>query len=89
MAAVLLTGVYVSFLHVGTLDALLHTPYGQALLLKLLIVAPMLTMGGINFMFSTPVMRRVVAKPGGDSRKVSRFRNLLTAETLLGVAILI
>jgi copper transport protein len=89
VAAVLFTGVYASFLHVGTLDALLHTPYGQALLLKLLIVAPMLAMGGINFMFTTPLMRRAAEKPGGDPRMVSRFRSLLTVETLLGVAILI
>ncbi len=89
VAAVMVTGVYASFLHVGTLDALLHTEYGNALLLKLLIVAPMLAMGGFNFLFTTPMMRRAAAQPGGNPRLVRRFGNLLTAETLLGVAILI
>jgi copper transport protein len=89
VGVLLLTGVYSAVLHVENLNALLYTPYGQALLLKLLASAPMLALGGINFLFTTPVMRKAAAQPGGSPLLVNRFRGLLTGEALLGMLILI
>ena len=88
-AALAVTGIYASYLHVGDLTLLLSTSYGQALILKLVIVAPMLAMGGINFMFTTPMMRKAAARPGGSPKLVDRFRLLLTSEAVLGTILLI
>jgi copper transport protein len=89
VAALTVTGIYASYLHVGDLSLLFSTSYGQALLLKLVIVAPMLAMGGINFMFTTPLMRKGAARPGGSPKLVDRFRLLLTSEAVLGCILLI
>ena len=45
---VVLTGMHATLLHVPDLPALLATPYGQALIMKLGLVALMLAAGGIN-----------------------------------------
>jgi copper transport protein len=89
VAALTVTGIYATYLHVGDLNLLIGTSYGQALLLKLIIVAPMLAMGGINFMFTTPMMRKAAARPGGNPKLVDRFRLLLTSEAVLGCILLI
>ena len=89
VGALTLTGIYASILRIGALDALWSTPYGKALLLKLFIAAPMLAMGAINFLFTTPSMRRAAARPGGSPGLVTRFRRLLASEAALGCVILI
>lgn len=43
-----MTGMHATLLHVPDLSALLATPYGQALIMKLGLVALMLAAGGIN-----------------------------------------
>lgn len=89
VAFLTLTGIYSSVLHVGSIASLVNTNYGQALILKLLIAAPMIAMGGINYLFTTPSMHRAAAQPGGNPALVNRFRYLLTVETSLGVMALI
>jgi copper transport protein len=89
VAVLTVTGLYASYLHVGDLNLLAGTSYGQALILKLVIVTPMLALGGINFMFTTPLMRRAAARPGGSPELVDRFRFLLTGEAVLGCALLL
>ncbi len=84
-----ITGIYSSTLDIGTLSALWSTTYGQAFITKLLIAAPMLGLGAINFLFTTPVMRRAAQAPGGSQKLVTRFRYLLTTESFLGVVILL
>jgi hypothetical protein len=59
------------------------------LIVKLLIAAPMLAMGAIHFLITTPSIRRAAAQPGGSPTLVARFRGLLAVESVLGVAILI
>jgi copper transport protein len=84
-----ITGVYAALLHIGTLKELLNTDYGRALIVKFLIAAPMLGMGGIHFLITTPVMRRAAKRPGGSLTAVARFQALLTAEATLGMVLLI
>lgn len=88
VGVLLLTGVYSAILRVGTLSALLDTAYGRALILKLVLAAPMLGMGGINFLFTTPIMRRAASRAGGSLKTVTRFSYLLTGEAFMGVAVL-
>lgn len=83
-----LTGLYASILHVGSVEALLDTIYGRTLLVKLIIIIPMLLLGAINFLLTSPGMRRAVSD-NGEGGQVSRFRRLVSSEVVLGVAVLL
>jgi copper transport protein len=89
VGVLILTGIYASILRVGTLASLFNSPYGLALVVKLGIAAPMLALGGINFLFTSPSMRRAAARPGGSPALVKRFYGLLTGEATLGIVILL
>jgi copper transport protein len=52
--SLVLTGVYQTWLLVGGIAALLETPYGRALLIKLLLVAVLLTPAAINLLILRP-----------------------------------
>ena len=83
-----LTGLYASILHVGSVEALFNTIYGRTLLVKLIIIIPMLLLGAINFLVTSPGMRRAVSE-NGEGGQVSRFRRLVSSEVVLGVAVLL
>jgi copper transport protein len=84
-----LTGVYSALLHVGGPNALVGTTYGRALVVKLLIAAPMLALGAFHFLVTTPGMRRAAARPGGSPKWVRSFSTLLTIEAGLGAVLLL
>jgi len=52
VAALLATGLYAVLLHVPSLAALVETPYGRALMVKLGFAAVLLAIGGANFLLS-------------------------------------
>jgi copper transport protein len=58
------TGSYAALLHVPSLAALVDTPYGRALVVKLALVALVLTLGGANFVLRgrEPFERLVVVE---------------------------
>jgi copper transport protein len=60
------TGLYAVLLHVPSLWALIGTPYGRALVVKLVLVAFVLVLGGTNFMVGgrKPFERLVVVELG-------------------------
>jgi copper transport protein len=60
------TGLYAVLLHVPSLWALVSTPYGRALVVKLVWVAFVLALGGANFMLGgrEPFERLVVVELG-------------------------
>lgn len=87
VALIGLTGLYSAFLRVGSFDALTSTRYGQVLIVKTLFFLPMLVLGAINLLITSPTMRRAAEKETGDGGLVQRFRNLVSAE--LGFAILL
>jgi mono/diheme cytochrome c family protein/uncharacterized membrane protein len=88
VSALVLTGLYASLLHVGTLTNLTGSPYGRALLFKLALVAPMVGLGAINLLVTSPAMRRAAAG-GGNRSLVSRFRQLVGSELTLGAGVLV
>ncbi|HEY3344410.1 MAG TPA: copper resistance protein CopC [Anaerolineaceae bacterium] len=88
VAILTLTGVYASLVDIGSLQALVSTPYGQALLVKLAIAMPMIGMGAYNLLVTTPRMRTAAQQAGGDPGRVLAFRRLLTGEAALGVLLL-
>lgn len=82
-----LTGVYSAYLRVGSFDALTGSLYGRVLLVKTLLFLPMLVLGALNLLHTSPTMRRMAEQATGDGGLVHRFRGLVSAE--VGFAILL
>jgi copper transport protein len=76
------TGFYASWLEVGNLTALAHTGYGQALIVKLLLLVPLLAFGAWNLLVLGPAMVRLQPAP-------KHFGYTVRAEALLAVAVLL
>jgi copper transport protein len=76
------TGLYASWLFVGTLEGLLTTLYGRSLLVKLSLVAPLLAIAGFNLVVT---QRRLQA---GSDLWVGRLRDLVAAEIALALGVL-
>ncbi len=81
--ALVVSGVYAAWLDVGSLDALLNTVYGRALLLKLILFLPLLGLAAINLLVTS---RRLKS---GDRVWVGRLRGLVGVEIVLTAAILV
>jgi copper transport protein len=81
VVSLLITGIYSTWLHVGSLAALRTTAYGQTLLLKLVLIVPLLALAAANLRFGRrPVLPRAATIQG--------FRRTLGAETLTGLLVL-
>lgn len=78
----IITGIYAAWLQVGNWDALTSTDFGQALLVKLLLILPLLAIAGINLLLTARGLGR------GDSLWVGRLRGLVISEIILLVGIL-
>ena len=87
VTVLLLTGLYQTLTHVGGLEALKATPYGNLLMVKLILFGFMLTLGLANFVSTRPIYspRRARLPP---KLKKPVF-NRIGAEALLGMMILI
>lgn len=83
VAGLAVTGFYAAWLQVGSLDGLLTTLYGRALLIKLFLILPLLMIAGINLWWTH---RRLQA---GDRVWAGRLHSLIGAEIVLVVGILI
>lgn len=82
VAALVMTGLYSSWLHIGSLEALRTTAYGQTLLLKLVLILPMLALAALNLLhWRQHVAESEVAERG--------FVRTLGAESVLGLMILV
>lgn len=80
IAALIVSGGYLIVQLVGSVERALTTAYGQALLLKLLIVVIMLGLGALNKLRLVPDLTRI-----NGSQKLARAIKL---EMLLGITIL-
>lgn len=68
------TGLYQTWLHVGSWDALTTTLYGQALLGKLALLVPLLALGGLNLLVLSP--RLATAASRGTRAALERLATL-------------
>jgi copper transport protein len=93
VGALVITGLYQTWLEVGGPDALTATPYGQTLLVKIALLLPLLALGGANLLVFSPRVakaaergsRAALERLGGLERA---FRLAVLAEVTLGVVIL-
>jgi len=91
VALILATGSYQIWHRVGSLPALFQTPYGQTLMVKLLLVLSLLGLGALNRYRILPklsqhAVERSTALVGDPLRKLL---NAVTLEVGLGLAILV
>ena len=75
-----ITGLWASYVHVGTWSAVLGSTYGRTLCVKLALVAGVAAVGAYNWRWATPKM------VAGDQHA---FRNSARAELLLGALVLL
>jgi copper transport protein len=88
VATLALTGLYMAILRLGSFDLLFNTLYGQTLIVKILLALPMVGMGAVNLLWTTPAMRRA-AGAASDASVVAFFRRFVTSEVSLGVVVLL
>lgn len=86
--ALALTGAYAAWLHVGNWTALRETAYGQSLIVKLLLLVPLLVLGGFNL---AVVRRRLRSETDHVAGSVwsRRFALAVGAEAALVVVLLL
>ncbi|MDQ3225557.1 MAG: CopD family protein, partial [Chloroflexota bacterium] len=76
------TGLYSAWLQVGNLPALTGTPYGQTLLLKLILIVPLLLLGAFNLAVITRKLRGAVTEEGAEGWS-NHFLTALLAEAVV------
>ncbi|HWG89869.1 MAG TPA: CopD family protein [Candidatus Thermoplasmatota archaeon] len=84
VVVIILTGSYGSFQHLGSPADLLTTGYGQALLLKMLVMLPLVALGAINKQVTGP---RLATAEG--PRHLRRLRAAVGAEVALMAVVLV
>ncbi len=77
-----ITGLYAAWLQVGSIDGLLNTPYGQALLIKLILIVPVIGLAFVNLVYTHRALE------AGKEIWGTRLRGLIGAEVVLTLAIL-
>ena len=93
VGALLTSGCWLVWKHVGGPGELISTVYGRFLLVKLLMVATMVISGGYNQFRLTPRIARAHAAgdvvPTGFMLTMRRFPAVVAAETTLGLGVLL
>ncbi len=90
LAALVTAGVYLAWLHVGSLDALGQTVYGKSLLVKLALFAPLLLLGAVNLLVLSPRLAAAVAPDGGRVSILGhRFSVMVRGEAMLAALVLL
>lgn len=83
VGTLLLTGFYQSWLHVGSVPAVVGTAYGQALLVKLALTTPLIALGAVNLLVLGPRLR----DPTRGQVESSRLRRTVAAEILVSLGV--
>lgn len=78
VTVLLLSGLYQSWVQVGTLSTLFGTDYGQVLAMKLAIFLGMFCLGAVNFFFTGPRLRRAA------QQQTTQLAFMKTAFTRIG-----
>jgi len=87
------TGLYQTWLHIGSWDALTSTTYGQALLGKLALLMPLLALGGLNLLVLSPHIATAASRGTRTALErltawEARLRLSVRLEVALAVALL-
>jgi putative copper export protein len=92
MGAVIISGTWLAWKHVGSPAELITTTYGRFLLVKLLLVLAVVSAGGYNQFLLTPRIARAHATGDlgtGLALTMRHFPVVVTVESALGVGVLV
>lgn len=89
VGAMILTGLWTAWIHVGPPRLLFHTLYGETLLVKLILVLALVGLGAVNQLWLLPRVSAARESGGGRSAALRRFRTIIAAEAVLGLLILL
>jgi putative copper export protein/methionine-rich copper-binding protein CopC len=90
VGAMILTGLWTYWIHVGPPRLLFHTLYGETLLVKIALVVLLVGLGAVNQLVLLPRINAV--REAGDGTIVvalRRFRGVVAAEAVVGLLILL
>jgi copper transport protein len=89
VAVLLITGIVQSLYFVGlSRHNLLHTSYGQAVLVKIGLLVGLLAFGGLNRQVTVPRLRRLAAAGAAAGRTGLLLRRAIQAEIALAAVVL-
>lgn len=90
---IFLTGIYNSWIHLESVFDLFNTTYGFVLLIKILLVLPMIGLGGLNGFILHPRMQKILSEDDISESKYrtvsKKFYRSVSFEIILGVLVLI
>jgi putative copper export protein/methionine-rich copper-binding protein CopC len=91
VGAMILTGLWIAWLHVGAPGLLVHTLYGETLLVKLILVLILLGVAAANQLWLLPRVDAMRAQSGRSTPSIvlRHFRKTVAAEAVLGMLILL
>jgi putative copper export protein/methionine-rich copper-binding protein CopC len=91
VGVMVLTGLWTAWIHVGAPRLLVHTLYGETLLVKLGLIGVLVGLGALNQLWLLPRVN-ALREASGESllgTLTRRFRRVVVAEALVGVLILL
>jgi putative copper export protein/methionine-rich copper-binding protein CopC len=92
VVAMIVTGLWTAWIHLGPPRLLFHTLYGETLLVKLILVLVLVGLGGINQMWLLPrlnALRERGVEGSAVSLALRHFRVVVGLEALVGILILL
>jgi copper resistance protein D len=92
VATLIGSGLINSWFLVGNVSALFATPYGQLLIVKLVLFAGMLALAVLNRFWIVPSLTKAAAAtddPNGSTAWTARLRNHVLGEQFLGLMVLL
>ena len=87
VAVLVVTGVFSAVIHVGSVQGLVATDHGRALMLKIALVVIALALGAINLLRVKPALVRTVSSRRSNAAPFRWLRRTTGAETVVIVAI--
>ncbi len=88
VGAIGITGLFSASLRVGTLQALLTSVYGHALLFKQIFVAGLLALAAINLLILSPRLKQSRLRGEANPFLTNRFGKIVVVEAVLGALLL-
>lgn len=87
VALLFVTGLYQSWIHVGSFDVLINTDYGNVLMAKVAFFIVMLALGALNFFSTKPRLAKSVAAKRPQRFDGKQALRRIGAEGLVGLLI--
>ena len=81
----LASGIYVAPVHIPSWDALFQSVYGQALIIKILLIIPVIVIAALNRFKFVPAIK---ASGSSAVHMLKRFRVLISSEALILIVVL-